>query len=561
MRLTAPFAYLPLLILAAIASATIPSRRGPVSPQHVNLWKLEARAKALEAARTAKASSLVLQDSTNGFAHEPEPLHTPKYPEFPEQFFEQPVDHTDPSYGTFKQRYWVNTRHYVPGSGGPVIVLDGGETSGEDRLPFLDTGIVEILTNATGGVGVVLEHRYYGTSIPVPDFSTDNLRWLNNDQAAADSANFMSHVKFEGIDEDLTAPRTPWIYYGGSYAGARAAHMKILYPDLVFGAIASSGVTHAVLSNWEYYEVIREAADPACSAHLENAITTVDTLLQFPVLKDVVKALFGLHELKHDDDFVSVLEGPLGAWQSKNWDPAVGSTSFDDFCESLSKPVGAPHIGALPIGHEDRLVTLLDDQKIDFSVLNFAQWVRENAVKPCLELNTTVEECFGTYDDTQYTNTSLTQEWRLWQFQVCTEWGYFSTAPPDPNHPRIVSKLLTMDYATKLCRQAYPPGKHFTVPAQPDISVVNVLGDFAIAADRLAIIDGEVDPWRPCTPHSEYAKDRKDTMLRPFKLIPNGVHHYDEYGLRDINDEPPEIKQIHYEMIEFVREWLQDFKA
>jgi len=27
----------------------------------------------------------------------------------------------------------------------------------------------------------------------------------------------------------------------GSYAGARAAHMKILYPDIVWGAIASSG--------------------------------------------------------------------------------------------------------------------------------------------------------------------------------------------------------------------------------------------------------------------------------------------------------------------------------
>jgi len=32
----------------------------------------------------------------------------------------------------------------------------------KDRLPFLDTGIVDILTNATGGLGVVLEHRYYG---------------------------------------------------------------------------------------------------------------------------------------------------------------------------------------------------------------------------------------------------------------------------------------------------------------------------------------------------------------------------------------------------------------
>lgn len=39
-------------------------------------------------------------------------------------------------------------------------------------------------------------------------------RWLNNAQSAADSANFMENVKFNGIDEDLTAPGTPWIYYG-----------------------------------------------------------------------------------------------------------------------------------------------------------------------------------------------------------------------------------------------------------------------------------------------------------------------------------------------------------
>lgn len=69
----------------------------------------------------------------------------------------------------------------------------------------------------------------------------------------------MANVKFDGISEDLTAPNTPWIYYGvsacatytssafspitqGSYAGARAAHMRVLYPELVYGAIASSGM-------------------------------------------------------------------------------------------------------------------------------------------------------------------------------------------------------------------------------------------------------------------------------------------------------------------------------
>ena len=46
------------------------------------------------------------------------------------------------------------------------------------------------------------------------NFSTDALRWLNNAQSAADSANFLANVKFSGITEDLTAPGTPWIYYG-----------------------------------------------------------------------------------------------------------------------------------------------------------------------------------------------------------------------------------------------------------------------------------------------------------------------------------------------------------
>lgn len=75
-----------------------------------------------------------------------------------------------------------------------MFVLDGGETSGEDRLPFLDTGIADILPKATGGIGIVLEHRYYGKyglsysascliqphlsgmSLPVANLTTDSLR-------------------------------------------------------------------------------------------------------------------------------------------------------------------------------------------------------------------------------------------------------------------------------------------------------------------------------------------------------------------------------------------------
>jgi hypothetical protein len=42
----------------------------------------------------------------------------------------------------FPQRLW-STRHYKPRPGAPVIVIDNGEMGGEDRLPFLDTGIAD----------------------------------------------------------------------------------------------------------------------------------------------------------------------------------------------------------------------------------------------------------------------------------------------------------------------------------------------------------------------------------------------------------------------------------
>jgi hypothetical protein len=66
-------------------------------------------------------------------------------------------------------------------------------------------------------------------------------------------------------------------------------------------------VTHAVLANWEYMDVIRLAADPKCSSNLMNSITTIDRLLKFRHLRGPLKKLFGLGGLESDQDFVSAL--------------------------------------------------------------------------------------------------------------------------------------------------------------------------------------------------------------------------------------------------------------
>lgn len=49
-----------------------------------------------------------------------------------------------------------------------------------------------------------------------------------------------------------------------SYAGAKVAFLRKLYPDTVFGAIASSAVTAAITDYWKYFEAIRLHADPEC---------------------------------------------------------------------------------------------------------------------------------------------------------------------------------------------------------------------------------------------------------------------------------------------------------
>ena len=93
----------------------------------------------------------------------------------------------------------------------------------------------------------------------------------------------------------------------GSYAGARSAHMRVRYPDIVFGAIASSGVTYATVDDWQYFDIIRQFAPSDCIKQVETTVETVDELLGNLKAHDVIKGLFGLANLTHDEDFVSIL--------------------------------------------------------------------------------------------------------------------------------------------------------------------------------------------------------------------------------------------------------------
>jgi hypothetical protein len=54
-----------------------------------------------------------------------------KKPKYKAHCFSQPISHFEDVNGTFCHRYWADARYYK--EGGPVFLLDGGETSAEDR--------------------------------------------------------------------------------------------------------------------------------------------------------------------------------------------------------------------------------------------------------------------------------------------------------------------------------------------------------------------------------------------------------------------------------------------
>ncbi|KAI1474070.1 peptidase S28 [Daldinia eschscholtzii] len=487
---------------------------------------------------------------------------------YPEYNLSTPIDHfhNDSSYephsnGTFNLRYWFDAQYYKPG--GPVIVLTGGETNGAGRLPFLQKGIVYQLAKATGGLGVILEHRYYGKSIPTPDFSTENLRFLTTDQALADTAYFAKNVKFAGLgDVDLSPEKTPWIAYGGSYAGAFVAFLRVLYPDVYFGAISSSGVPKAIWDYWQYFEAAAVYGPPACVETTQKLTHIVDNILIGKNGSEYVaqlKAAFGLPNVTHDGDFASAINGGIYGLQSLNWDPSQSSDSFFVYCDKVSSDdVLYPGTEArresveelIKVGgYEDELETLAN------RFLNYIGYVNQTSVARCAGDQ---DACFTTYDPEFYARDDISQTWRLWQYQVCTQWGYLQTGSgvPEDQLP-LISRTIDVDYSALICREAF----NLTKPA--DVEYINRLGGFNISYPRLAFIDGEWDPWRAAGVHAIGLPERPNTPSEPYILIDRAVHHWDENGLfpnETTPDLPPApVADAQKQIATFVQGWVQEF--
>ncbi|KAK2410390.1 lysosomal Pro-X carboxypeptidase [Trifolium repens] len=154
------------------------------------------------------------------------------------KFFQQQLDHFSFSnLPTFPQRYLINTQNWVVGSG-PIFLYCGNE--GDIVWFAQNTGFVWEIAPKFGAMVVFPEHRYYGESVPFGSKeeaykNATMLAFLNAEQALADFAVLVTDLK-----RNLSAIDCPVVLFGGSYGGMLAAWMRLKYPHIAVGALASS---------------------------------------------------------------------------------------------------------------------------------------------------------------------------------------------------------------------------------------------------------------------------------------------------------------------------------
>jgi hypothetical protein len=126
-------------------------------------------------------------------------------------FIIQPLDHTNPSAGTFLQRVFISEKEKTS----PVVLITEGYAADYARSPRYLNELCPLLDASQ----VVVEHRYFGKSCP------DSLRWeyLTVQNAAGDH-----HAVVQLLKPYFTGE---WINTGISKGGQTALLHRVFFPD------------------------------------------------------------------------------------------------------------------------------------------------------------------------------------------------------------------------------------------------------------------------------------------------------------------------------------------
>ncbi|CAG2114261.1 unnamed protein product, partial [Medioppia subpectinata] len=331
------------------------------------------------------------------------------------------------------------------------------------------------MTEKYGALGVVLEHRYYGKSVPTPDLSTQNLKYLTVELALKDTEQFALY-----LTKKLSLEGSKWVVFGGSYAGNLAAWFRMEFPHIAVGAIATSAPVEAVVDFKKYLGVAGESLGKECSDNIRKANLEMEDLLKTP--EGVIK-----------------LRKTLNLCQSFD-----GKNINDNRWLAEALMVSIAHSVQYNIDL-DGIRKEMNDTSIGTPLDRYARLTGVNHTLPCYDVkyNDLVKSVKNTTIDANKME-------RQWVYQACTEIGWFVTTDL-PNSP--FGHNIPVEFYIQQCADVFGP--QFTAQTiQKGVDRTNAkYGGLKPNVTNVVFPNGSLDPYHALSVLKDLNKSTKAVMI------------------------------------------------
>uniref|UniRef100_A0A0C9RA88 PRCP_1 protein n=2 Tax=Fopius arisanus TaxID=64838 RepID=A0A0C9RA88_9HYME len=429
--------------------------------------------------------------------------------------FTVPVDHFSFSLNkTFEIRYLVNDT-WQRGKNAPIFLYTGNELYIEDAVGA--AAFIYDIAPEFGALIVFAEHRYYGESLPFgkDSFSNpDKWGYLTSQQALADYVDLIGFLRLNS-----TMEHSPVITFGGSYGGMLSAWIRVKYPHVVQGAIASSAPVfqfYGVRDCQPYFQVVTstfEAVDSECPKLIRQSWSAIDNLTSSDEGRDWLSKKWNLCTPISNKTHIAQLK----RWLQRRY-TSLAITNDQHSTSSYS----AEQI--------NKICTLLKNASTDsdIGILSGLGLATKNFLFAD-------DECITTADEP-----ILDQQWN---YQVCTELvinlctdGIRDMFQPEP---------FDFEGFTKDCKE-----KFGVVPQLGMACKIYGCSDFSTATN-IVFSNGLRDPWHV----GGVLKNVSDSVIAV--IIPEGSHQFDLAGSHP--EDPKSVIEARNIHRTFISKWIQEY--
>ncbi|CAG9136353.1 unnamed protein product [Plutella xylostella] len=433
------------------------------------------------------------------------------------RWIEQPLDHFDKKEKRmWLMRYFERLDFWRPN--GPIYLFIGGE--GEAHPGFLKAGMIYELAKETSGAMIMSEHRYYGKSMPLENRGVKNLRFLSARQALADIEKLLKRMKLlPGFKNSKV------VAIGGSYPGNMAAWLKLLYPNLIDAALASSAPVLAQKNFKEYLETVSDDYEqygtPQCWDYIKQKFEHYDNSF---------KTKAGIRKLKEEE----------GICESSDMNRPENQQLFV-YSEASA------FMGVAQYGTEKRIrkhcEQLMDDDSSEVKNNSLRSIFINDSKKHLWNRD---EECYEIDFDEIIVEIRKGGSWLTsWVFQMCNEFSYAKSTSSE-NQP--FGKNIPIETFYKICTLSFGP-EYDEAGIEETVKKTNELyGGLTPNVTKVIFVNGELDPWHRLGILEDVSYDA------PSKFIPRSSHCRDLLPNRD--GDPDELVETRKYIKYLIKHWI-----